>query len=201
MNTKAHLAVWTAALAISASAVAMVPGTSRAEPAYVGAKKCKKCHIKQYKSWEETKMAHAFELLKPGERADAKRKAGLDPDKDYSTDEKCLGCHVTGYGRPGGYGSGAAEDMSAEDVNERMAGVGCEMCHGPGGDFLRDDQHSTKNKHFKSADLAKYGFINKPQKEQCQHCHNEKSPFFKEFNFEERKAQGTHEHFELRYEH
>ncbi len=200
MSAKLRYALWAG---IAAAVTLAVATASWAEPAYVGAKTCKKCHIKQYKSWQETRMANAFELLKPGERAEAKQKAGLDPDKDYTTDEKCLGCHVTGYKKPGGYGSGASPDgdKSAEEVNERMRGVGCEMCHGPGGDFLRDDRHSTKNKHFKSAELAKYGFINKPQKEQCEHCHNENSPFFKEFNFEERKAQGTHEHFELRYEH
>ncbi len=171
----------------------VVSEPAQSEPAFVGAKACKKCHIKQYKSWAETSMATAFELLKPDARADAKTAAGLDPAKDYTTDESCLPCHVTGSGKPGGYGSG--------DDDEALTGVGCEMCHGAGGDFLGDDKHSAKNKEFKSADLAPLGFINKPQDAQCVNCHNEKSPFFKEFNFEERKDEGTHEHFPLKYEH
>ena len=69
---------------------------------FVGTKNCKKCHIKQFKSWKETKMAKAFEILKPGERAEAKKKAGLDPAKDYTKEAECLACHTTGYGKPGG---------------------------------------------------------------------------------------------------
>ncbi len=181
-------------LACAAFALLFIAASASAEPAYVGPKKCKKCHSKQYKSWEASRMAHAFELLKPGERAEQKEAAGLDPDKDYSADSECLGCHVVGYKKPGGYGSGG-------DKDETLVGVGCEMCHGPGGDFLRDDRHSAKNREFKSADLVQFGFISKPSEEQCVKCHNEKSPFFKEFNFEERKDQGTHEHFPLKYEH
>ncbi|MDQ7053398.1 MAG: cytochrome c family protein [candidate division KSB1 bacterium] len=73
------------------------------EFAFVGTQKCKKCHLKQYKSWKKTKMASTFDVLKPGVRAEAKKKAGLDPDKDYTTDKECLPCHTTGYGKPGGF--------------------------------------------------------------------------------------------------
>ena len=48
------------------------------------------CHLKEWKSWSQTKMAQAFEQLKPGERTEAKKTAGLDPDKDYTQDETCL---------------------------------------------------------------------------------------------------------------
>ncbi len=138
-------------------------------------------------------MSQAFELLKPGERADAKKAAGLDPAKDYTTDTKCLGCHVTGDGKPGGYGSGGDDSV--------LQGVSCEMCHGAAGDWLTKELHSNDNKHFKSADLAPFGFVAKPSKEQCTNCHNEKSPFFEDFDFEKLKDQGVHEHFELKYEH
>ena len=71
------------------------------EPAYtyVGSKKCKMCHIKQYKSWEGTEMGQAFDLLKAGEGSDAKTKSGLDVDKDYTTDAACLKCHTAGFGK------------------------------------------------------------------------------------------------------
>jgi len=125
MNTTGLLKLWslTAALAVLLAAMA---APAAAEPEFRGPKACKKCHIKQYKSWEDTKMAQAFELLKPGERADAKKAAGLDPAKDYSADAKCVGCHVTGNGKPGGYGSGGDDTV--------LQGVACEMCHGGGGE-------------------------------------------------------------------
>ena len=63
-------------------ALASVPLTSAEEHAYVGNKNCKKCHLKEYKSWEQTTMGQTFNTLKPGERAEAKKAAGLDPDKD-----------------------------------------------------------------------------------------------------------------------
>ena len=75
--------------------------------AYLGAGACKKCHIKVYNSWKKTKMAKAFDTLKPGEDAEAKTKLKLDPQKDYTKDVKCLECHTTGFGMPGGYKIGS----------------------------------------------------------------------------------------------
>jgi len=161
---------------------------------YVGTKNCKKCHIKQYKSWIETKMAKAFDLLKPGERSDAKKKAGLDPEKDYTKDSECLPCHTTGYGKPGGF-------VSLEETPE-LAGVSCEMCHGAGSEYTNDQYMSLKNKKYKLSELLKVGLTSPPTGETCTSlCHNKKSPFFKPFAFENRKIQGTHKHFPLKYKH
>lgn len=175
------------------AAASFVAAPALARPSYVGVKGCKKCHLKQARAWKETKMAQAFETLKPNVAADAKKKAGLDPAKDYTTEAKCLKCHTTGYGEPGGYGSGGDDKY--------LEGVGCEMCHGPGSEFLKDGRMTNKSKDFKSADLAEFGFVNKPTEAQCTNCHNEQSPFYKPFNFAERKKQGTHEHFALKHEH
>ena len=168
------------------TALALAP-MAHSEAAFKGAKGCKMCHIKQYKSWETTSMAKAFELLRPGVRAEAKVSVGLDPDQDYTTDEKCLPCHTTGYGAEGGYGTGGR-------IDERMQGVGCEMCHGAGGDYVRDDRMSTKNKEYKNEDMLQFGLFPKPDESRCTNCHNEKSPFYKPFDFAERVAKGTHEH-------
>ena len=108
---------------------------------YIGTKNCRKCHIQQFKSWADTKMAKAFEILKPGERAEAKQKAGLDPGKDYTTDVECLPCHTTGYGQPGGF-------ESVEKTPE-LVGVSCEMCHGAGSEYSKDEHMSLKNKNYK----------------------------------------------------
>ena len=177
------------AVALAGAAVPAVAG----EHPFVGSKKCKKCHLKQYKSWAETKMAKAFELLKPGVSAEAKKAANLDPAKDYTADEKCVGCHVTGYGKPGGF----VDIASTPD----LAGVGCESCHGAGGTYIQPEHMSLKNKNYKKADIVAVGMVDTVGVEQCSGCHNEKSPFFKEFNFEKRKDEGTHEHFPLKYEH
>ena len=77
-------------------------------PEYLGEKKCKKCHIKEHKTWAETKHANAFECL---------------TDK-YKKDEECLKCHTTGMGE-GGF-------VSVEETPE-LLGIQCEQCHGPGG--------------------------------------------------------------------
>ena len=68
--------------------IVVLAGTVRAQEAngsstysFVGTKNCKKCHIKQFKTWQTTNMAKAFDNLKPGERPEAKKKVGLDPGK------------------------------------------------------------------------------------------------------------------------
>ena len=80
-----------------------------AVPTYVGAATCL-CHTDPvHKSWETTKHAKAFEVLKL---------AGQEKN------EKCLPCHTTGYGR-GGHGTAG--------VTANLEGVQCEECHGPAG--------------------------------------------------------------------
>ncbi|MBM3497637.1 MAG: hypothetical protein FJX74_03095 [Armatimonadetes bacterium] len=79
---------------------------------YVGAEGCL-CHADPvHKSWQLSKHARAFELLKL---------AGQEKN------EKCLACHTTGYGQ-GGYGTAGVE--------ANLEGVQCEECHGPAGDHV-----------------------------------------------------------------
>jgi hypothetical protein len=190
---KRCLAALTVALAvIGAAHLSTVAG----DHAYIGSKKCKMCHLKEYKSWEETKMAKAFDVLKPGERSEAKSKAGLEPDKDYTTDATCLKCHVTGYGESGGF-------TDVESTPE-LVGVGCEMCHGAGGTYTKPEHMSLKNKEYKKADLVAVGMVGEITEEQCRGCHNTESPFVGPdyvFDFEANKEVGTHEKFALKYEH
>ena len=58
--------------AVVALLICVVPVKSSGEHAFVGVNGCKKCHLKEWKSWSETKMAQAFEQLKPGVAAEAK---------------------------------------------------------------------------------------------------------------------------------
>ena len=178
------------------SVVLAVSAQAAEEHAFIGSAKCKKCHIKQYKSWEQTTMAQSFENLRLGQRSEEKVAAGLDPEKDYTTDPECLECHTTGYGKEGGFVD--------EATSPNMLGVGCEMCHGPGGTYVADEYMSLKNKEYKRADIEAVGSVYPPQEEQCKVCHNDQSPFVGEgyvFDFEQRKADGTHESFAMKYEH
>jgi hypothetical protein len=167
-----------------------------ASPSYVGAKKCRACHLKQFKSWEQTKMAKSFDLLKAGVNADAKKKMNVDPRKDYTHDEKCLPCHTTGYGKPGGF-------VSFEKTPD-LAGVQCESCHGPGSAYLKEGFMTLKNKEYKRADLVKAGLVITSAETCTSQCHNARSPFVKKdavFKYEESKKQGMHEHVALKYPH
>jgi len=154
------------------------------------------CHIKEWNSWSETKMATAFEALKPGQRAEAKKTAGLDPNKDYTTDATCIKCHVTGHGEPGGF--------TSIEATPNLAGVGCEMCHGPGGTYAEKQYMSLQNKEYKKGDLVAVGLVANVTAEQCLVCHNDESPFVGAgyvFDYETRKSEGVHERFALKYKH
>jgi hypothetical protein len=165
-------------------------------PSYVGAKKCRMCHLKQFQTWEQTKMAKSFELLRAGVAAEAKTKANLDSQKDYTHDEKCLGCHTTGYGKPGGF-------VSVEKTPE-LVGVQCESCHGPGSEYLQEGAMTLKNKEYKRTELVSLGLVLINAETCTSLCHNSKSPFVGKdyvFNYEQRRKQGTHEHIALKFEH
>jgi hypothetical protein len=190
MNTSTRIALTTSLLLVG------VNPSVFGEASYVGAKKCRPCHLKEYTSWDKTRMAQSFELLKPGVKASEKKAAGLDPTADYTTDAKCLACHTTGYMKPGGF-----TNLSA---TPDLVGVQCESCHGPGSEYLAKDKMSLQNKEYKRADVIAAGLVI-PQTDTCTSaCHNEKSPFAKPgevFDFDKRRAEGTHEHFPLKYSH
>jgi len=79
---------------------------------FVGAEGCL-CHADPvHKSWQQTRHARAFDLLKVS---------------GQEKNEKCLPCHTTGYGK-GGYG--------APGVTANLEGVQCEECHGPAGEHV-----------------------------------------------------------------
>jgi len=134
---------------------------------FVGANACKKCHLKQHKSWKETSMAKAFETLKPGAKEKEKAQAGLDATKDYTQDEKCAKCHTTGYGEPGGYPKlGAPAEAEAKAARE---GVQCESCHGAGSLYL-DYMKKHEKEGYVAEEAAKLGLVT-GKEETCLTCH------------------------------
>ncbi len=186
------------------TAVATVPAAARTLPAgdereYLGAKKCRTCHLAEYNSWRKTRMAQAFELLKPGVRAEAKEAAGLDPNADYTSDAGCLSCHTTGYGDPSGF----KDIKSTPD----LAGVACEACHGPGSKYAVDELMSLKNKNHSFESVIAAGLVYPVPESVCQRCHNADSPHNPSvdpkyaFDYTDRVNKGTHKHIKLKYKH
>jgi hypothetical protein len=168
---------------------------------YVGSKACKKCHIKLYKSWEKTTSAKAFESLKPGNAAEAKKKHNLDPEKDYTKDESCLKCHTTGYGKPGGYTIPDPADAKAVKQAKTLEGSGCESCHGPGSAYVTvfKEIQSSKRK-YKLDELYAVG-LTRMEPDACTSCHNDTSPTYteeKKFDFARDKDRQTHDHAPLK---
>jgi peroxiredoxin len=84
---------------------------------YVGSEVCATCHADEAAKWAEHPHARALESLTEG---------------GHTTDTDCLRCHTTGLGKNGGYELGAGEQPA-------LAAVGCESCHGPGGDHVGED--------------------------------------------------------------
>ena len=155
-----------------------------AEPAFVGNKACMGCHKAEALDWQRSRHAKAFELLAPGRKPSEKRRVKLDPEKDFRTDEKCIKCHVTGYKKEGGF-----KDMES---TPELAGIGCEMCHGPGKEYR--EIHKRMVLEFKRPEVRAVGQVYATLGDKvCENCHGHKdSPMLKDvdpkydFNFEEK---------------
>jgi len=102
--------------------------------------------------------------LKAGAKPEVKKAAGLDPQKDYTTDSTCLRCHTTGYRQRGGFKPAGSKNKKGKDVSSAIdpsepnkEQVGCEMCHSVvGGAQFRVVMKNSKGK-FKKAETEQYG--------------------------------------------
>jgi len=169
---------------------------------YIGVKKCKSCHFKQWNSWRKTKMAQTFEVLKPGVRSEEKAKLKFDPNKDYTKDPACLDCHTTGYGMPGGYIVPTEGDKDSKDQAADNAGVTCEGCHGPGSKSVEIQEDIKENKRpYTFEELRAVGF-HRAGVRSCTKCHNASDPGKElgyHFPYEEKRKEDQHENIELKY--
>ena len=104
----AMVAFLAASLSLFVNREGAMAGTSD-DATYVPGKKCKMCHIKQFKAHAETLHAMAFESVK---------------DAGQETNAECLACHTTGYGKPGGF--------TDVESTPGLVGTSCQACHGPG---------------------------------------------------------------------
>ena len=149
---------------------------------FLGVERCKTCHRKpeqgeQFRLWQEGPHAKAYNTLASDEAKAIAAERGID---DPQKAGECLKCHTTAYG------------VDAQFLGPKFTfeeGVGCESCHGAGGDYYKK-----KTKEAIKAgeiDPASVGLL-EPNEEVCRTCHNEESPTYKEFNFEERVKSVNH---------
>lgn len=143
---------------------------------YVGVKMCKMCHQtekqgKQFDIWSKTKHAEAYKVLTEAKAAEVAKAKGLK--KPANESPECLECHAI-----------TADEKLIPD------GVQCERCHGAGSDYKNMAVMKDKDKAI-AAGLS--DFKDKATIEKlCRTCHNEKSPSYKEFKFEEMWAKIKH---------
>lgn len=163
------------ALGVVAVSVLVVAAGAADKPVhkYMGVAKCKMCHGPstgdQYKIWAASPHANAFKTLATPAALEAGKKAGVtEPQKS----EKCLKCHVTGFGEP-------AANFSVPSKPED--GVTCESCHGAGSDYW--SMATMKGLKAGTVKAADVGLV-MPTKEVCVKCHNSESPTFKSFDFD-----------------
>jgi hypothetical protein len=112
---------------------------------YLGEKTCRKCHIKEYKTWKDTNHAKAFSYL----------------TDDQKKDPECIQCHTTGHG------SGGFVSM---DATPELENVQCEQCHGSGSEHVPMMEKLKKDKVDKS-EYPEDKHIN-PTPTGCTKCHN-----------------------------
>lgn len=108
--------------------------------AYVTNSKCRLCHRDFFLGRKQDVHDHTFRKV---------------VESGYAEEDRCFGCHTTGYGVIGGFRSMVE--------TPRMANVQCEGCHGPGSEHMRRN--------------ARGGFLagtDRPEvlKKMCVSCHS-----------------------------
>ena len=170
---------------------------------YLGYRKgCKSCHYKEWKSWKNTKMANAFEALKPGASVETKIKFNLDPKKDYTEDPNCLGCHTTGFGLPTGYVIPRGAKYKVREASKETVGGTCEVCHGPGSKY--GPVHKNVDDMARMYTQEEFYAVGEYRVDErvCMRCHNQRNPTAGpdfQFVFKAHKDKDTHENFPLIY--
>jgi hypothetical protein len=96
------------------------PPVAEGEASYLGVDACTTCHAEERAVWDKTPHAHAYATLQK-------------QFVEYNLD--CVGCHVTGYEKPGG---------STVTAVEAFTNVQCEVCHGPGSLHAKNPEEKGK---------------------------------------------------------
>lgn len=159
---------------------ALVHGEDEApKPQYIGSMTCAKiCHKtskqgEQLRLWQESKHAKAWETLATEKALAIAKKMGID---DPQKSDQCAPCHTTAHG---------VEAALLDDKFSHEEGVGCESCHGPGSIYKKRSIMKDREKAVAAGMLL-------PDEKTCVACHNEKSPTYKPFNYEEMSKKVAH---------
>jgi len=149
---------------------------------YIGATKCKTCHKKpevgeQFPIWEKTRHAGAYATLAGEKALEIAKAKGIDNPQEA---DACLKCHVTGHGV-------AAELLGPK--YDATQGVTCESCHGAGSAYYKKKTMVA----ITSGEIegASVGLVT-PDEKTCTTCHNEESPTFEAFDYEEMVKKISH---------
>ncbi|MGQ9821279.1 MAG: multiheme c-type cytochrome [Thermogutta sp.] len=133
---------------------------------FVGSEKCANCHEKSYDIWRKSGHAKAWETL-----------VRLDPPR--TSDPECISCHVTGW-HPTRYFPYESGFLS-QDRTPKLIDVGCESCHGPGGEHVSAEMGSDVARQQRAAQAM---IVTKEEAEtseahSCRNCHDlDNSPDF-----------------------
>ncbi len=133
---------------------------------FVGTERCADCHEVSNKIWEESGHARATQTL-----------VELDPPRQF--DPECIACHMTGWHPQGFYPYEGG--YQSPDATPQLAAVGCETCHGPGGNHSAAEEGANKDLQ---RSLREAMAITQDQARQrvCAACHDvDNSP---DFDFE-----------------
>ena len=147
-------------LALTAGVWGEDPAPATADPTegatYIGEAGCKKCHIKEHRTWKKMKHCSAWDVLPEKYRT-------MDA-VDEGTGKACISCHVTGWGEQarGGFVDPA--------TSEHLLGVQCEACHGPGSKHRDAGQKVMDEKREGFAEGEKSFILLKTTN--CADCHN-----------------------------
>lgn len=146
---------------------------------YLGTSACKACHNmpktgKQYATWESSAHANAYKTLQTP--AADKIAAEKGHKTKAAETEACLSCHVTGQNE-----KGAQFDAKFA----KTEGVGCEACHGAAEGYKTKHSKKETLKDAIAAGLELPKVDDGSAEKQCKTCHNDKSPTFKGFKFQE----------------
>ena len=160
----------------------LIANYAMAQNKYVGTRMCKACHNtekmgKQYDVWSKTKHAEAYKTLTTAKADEIAKAKGIT--KPAAEAPECLECHAK-----------QIDPKLTEALYDPKDGVQCETCHGPGSAYKNMVIMKDKAKAI-AAGLT--DFKDKATIEKwCKTCHNEKSPTFKGFNFDEMWAKIKH---------
>jgi hypothetical protein len=149
---------------------------------YIGTKKCSMCHKKdaggnQLAKWEAGPHSKAYETLAGEASLAAAKELGIE---NPQADPKCLKCHATAFA------------VMADLENQKITledGVSCESCHGAGSGYYK--KKTMEGIAAGEIEAASVGLVH-PGEEVCKGCHNEESPTFKGFDYEEMVAKVAH---------